>query len=49
MVGYVGYTVIGTVAAIVMLLIIDATNFGAQSIRDKRLRFIVPEDLNSRI
>ena len=44
--GYVGYTVIGTVAAIVMLLIIDATNFGAQSIRDKRLRFIVPEDLN---
>ncbi|MGE4342594.1 MAG: DUF4956 domain-containing protein [Bacilli bacterium] len=44
--GYVGYTVIGTVAAIVMLLIIDATDFGAQSIRDKRLRFIVPEDLN---
>ena len=44
--GYVGYTVIGTVAAIVMLLVIDATNFGAQSIRDKRLRFIVPEDLN---
>jgi len=44
--GYVGYTVIGTVAAIVMLLIIDATNFGAQSNRDKRLRFIVPEDLN---
>lgn len=44
--GYVAYAVIGTLAAVVAITVVYFTNFGQHATREKRLRFVVPEDLN---
>lgn len=44
--GYVTYAAIGTLVTLLVLLLISVTHLGHQSTRERRLRFLVPEDLN---
>lgn len=45
-VGYVGYAVLGSIAAIAVIILFYISHLGEYGKRVKRLRFIVPEDLN---
>jgi hypothetical protein len=45
-VGYVGYAVLGSIAAIAVIILFYILHLGEYGKRVKRLRFIVPEDLN---
>lgn len=44
--GYAGYTIIGSLVTSLIIVLISATRFNQVSKQDKRLRIVVPEELN---
>ncbi len=44
--GYLVFAFIGTAGALLLMIIIFYTRFGQANARERRLRFLVPEDLN---